>query len=215
MNRRRALMGAQEQIHPILPAEYQEVEWIQSSGGQCINTNVNMAGDTATEKKKDLHNFKMEVDVSVHSENPGTIIMSIGVQAGCWMGMVSGGTAIGYSNQAFNANITDKNKVYMWWENETDIIGHCSCGNEVLTRTTPITTVDMNRRFSFFSDSGRSYPSKCRIYRAKLYKFNQAIRDLIPCYRISDNVIGMYDIVHDVFYTNSGTGTFTKGADVN
>lgn len=36
----------------------------------------------------------------------------------------------------------------------------------------------------------------------------------VPCYRKSDGVIGMYDTVADKFYTNQGTGTFTKGADV-
>jgi len=37
---------------------------------------------------------------------------------------------------------------------------------------------------------------------------------LIPCYRIADKVAGMYDLVNDVFYTNSGTGTFVVGGDV-
>jgi hypothetical protein len=37
---------------------------------------------------------------------------------------------------------------------------------------------------------------------------------LIPCYRKSDNEIGVYDIINEKFYTNIGTGTFTKGADV-
>ena len=40
-------------------------------------------------------------------------------------------------------------------------------------------------------------------------------RHFIPCYRKSDNVIGLYDLVEGTFYTNSGTGTFTKGSDVN
>ena len=40
------------------------------------------------------------------------------------------------------------------------------------------------------------------------------VRDFIPCYRISDGVIGLYDKVSGKFYTNAGTGTFTKGADV-
>ena len=34
-------------------------------------------------------------------------------------------------------------------------------------------------------------------------------------YRKSDKVIGLYDVVNGVFYTNAGSGTFTKGADVN
>lgn len=41
------------------------------------------------------------------------------------------------------------------------------------------------------------------------------VLDLIPCYRKSDNEIGMYDLVSKTFFTNQGTGTFTKGADVN
>ena len=38
--------------------------------------------------------------------------------------------------------------------------------------------------------------------------------DLIPCYRKSDDEVGMYDTVSRTFYTNAGTGTFLKGADV-
>ena len=34
---------------------------------------------------------------------------------------------------------------------------------------------------------------------------------MYPCIRKSDGAPGMYDIVNDVFYTNSGTGTFTTG----
>jgi len=38
--------------------------------------------------------------------------------------------------------------------------------------------------------------------------------DLVPCYRKSDNKPGMYDKVHNTFYTNVGTGDFTVGPDV-
>lgn len=37
---------------------------------------------------------------------------------------------------------------------------------------------------------------------------------LEPCYD-DGNVIGMYDVITNTFYTNKGTGTFGKGADVN
>ena len=37
---------------------------------------------------------------------------------------------------------------------------------------------------------------------------------LYACYRKSDGVIGMYDVENDVFYTNDGTGEFTKGQDI-
>ena len=41
------------------------------------------------------------------------------------------------------------------------------------------------------------------------------VRDLIPCYRVSDNVTGMYDLVNDVFYANSGSGSFVCGSAVS
>lgn len=44
---------------------------------------------------------------------------------------------------------------------------------------------------------------------------NQYIRNFIPCYRKSDNVIGMYDLITKTFYENAGTGTFIKGNDIN
>jgi len=53
-----------------------------------------------------------------------------------------------------------------------------------------------------------------KIYSCKLYVDGTLQRDFVPCYRISDSVIGMYDTVNGVFYTNAGSGTFTKGADV-
>ena len=45
-------------------------------------------------------------------------------------------------------------------------------------------------------------------------KNDKLICDLIPCYRKSDGVIGMYDIVRRAFLINIGSGSFTKGANV-
>lgn len=45
-------------------------------------------------------------------------------------------------------------------------------------------------------------------------KDNNLLRDMIPCYRKSDNVIGMFDLVSQTFFTNAGTGVFTVGEDV-
>lgn len=38
--------------------------------------------------------------------------------------------------------------------------------------------------------------------------------EMIPCYRKSDGVVGMYDLVSKTFYTNAGTGDFACGPDV-
>ena len=53
-----------------------------------------------------------------------------------------------------------------------------------------------------------------RMYYCKIYDNDLLIRDLVPCYRKSDNKPGLYDIVNNVFYTNAGTGEFAVGPNV-
>jgi len=56
--------------------------------------------------------------------------------------------------------------------------------------------------------------AKMKLYSCKIYNGATLIRDFIPCYRKADNVVGLYDLANDVFYTNAGTGTFTVGENV-
>lgn len=54
-----------------------------------------------------------------------------------------------------------------------------------------------------------------RIYSCDIFNYdNEKIASLIPCYRKSDNVAGMYDNVNKRFLINQGTGTFVVGSDV-
>ena len=68
---------------------------------------------------------------------------------------------------------------------------------------------------------GQNYESAPRTHgkrTVKSFKYwdkdDNLLRDMIPCYRRSDNVIGMFDKVSQTFFTNAGTGTFTKGNNV-
>lgn len=54
-----------------------------------------------------------------------------------------------------------------------------------------------------------------KLYYCKIWDNWTLVRDFVPCYRKSDNVIWLYDLVNKQFYTNSGTWTFTKWPDVN
>lgn len=54
-----------------------------------------------------------------------------------------------------------------------------------------------------------------RIYYAKAYADGELIVDMVPCYRKSDNVIGMYNKATGSFITASGSAAvFTAGPDV-
>ena len=54
---------------------------------------------------------------------------------------------------------------------------------------------------------------KGKVYYCKVWENGVLIRDMIPCKNPS-NVVGMYDTVNDVFYSNAGTDSFIAGAEV-
>ena len=58
---------------------------------------------------------------------------------------------------------------------------------------------------------GDPYP---KLYRFTLYENEQTVRDYVPCYRKSDNEVGLYDLVNKTFLTHSGEGTFDAGPDI-
>lgn len=51
---------------------------------------------------------------------------------------------------------------------------------------------------------------KLRLYSVNVKKESDPYIELVPCYRKSDWVIWMYDLINDVFYTNQGNWVFTK-----
>lgn len=54
-----------------------------------------------------------------------------------------------------------------------------------------------------------------KVYSLKIYNSWTPVRDFVPCYRIADTVIWLYDVVNDQFYTNAWSWTFTKWPNVN
>lgn len=69
--------------------------------------------------------------------------------------------------------------------------------------------------FCYFSNSSNS-PARfveADLYYFKLFVNGTLVRDLIPC-KNSNNVVGMYDVVNDVFYTSPNGAAFTAGPAV-
>lgn len=63
-------------------------------------------------------------------------------------------------------------------------------------------------------DSFDFLKSGLRIKSVEIKVGGTVVRSMYACYRKADNVIGFYDETNDVFYTNAGTGSFTKGGDI-
>ena len=69
--------------------------------------------------------------------------------------------------------------------------------------------------FCLHSGSTWNEYGKAQLYAFNMYDGDTEIRHYMPVYRKSDNVIGLWDLNQGEFKTNSGSGTFLKGADIN
>ena len=86
--------------------------------------------------------------------------------------------------------------------------------DKVKLYTTPnIYTYNANQSNIYLFRSARSYG----IFRASyfiIYDGDEKVREYYPCYRKSDNAIGLFDKVSNTFFPNLGSGIFIKGNDI-
>lgn len=76
---------------------------------------------------------------------------------------------------------------------------------------------DVNLDIVLFSVSdGAGNPTNNGIYQLKQVVFRQSgqiVRNMIPC-KTEQGTVGLYDLANGAFYTNAGTGEFTAGAEI-
>ena len=197
-----------------LPSEYQEVEYIESTGTQFIDTEFTPNQDTSVETK-----------FSLLKEDGGFLYGSrYSSISRCYSFVLASETTSSKKKfrADYNSNLIytnnyladqiinnifiakqDKNEFYI--NNNLEIVH--SYSNFTTPGSLYLFALNQNNSVIFFTSA--------QIYYFKLYDNENLIRYMIPCYRKSDNEIGLYDIVNGIFYTNSGTGTFNKGNNIN
>lgn len=196
-----------------LPKEYQQVEYIQSSGSQYINTLY-----------KPNQNTKTEIVIETISLN--TTFVPFGTRANSRLDYILG---INFNSKNYiQYNINDP--VYSTESSSTLLntkfvakldknLGRITYNNTnidmIPTATTDFSCIT-NLYIGCLNNNGStSYLSPSyKLYSCKIWESEYLIKDFVPCYRKSDNVIGLYDLVSRTFFTNSGTGNFTKGGNV-
>ena len=192
-----------------LPAEYQEVEYLESTGTEYIDTGY-YPNDTT----------KVVCDFRSPTANNNPLF-------GC-----RDGASVGALD--FDAIIYDTSRygLITRFNSQTQnthgfvINKRCSLSIEsgrfvlddtVFSTYNPTTFQCTQKSLTIFARNLNSgiLIGSVRIYYFKIWDDGVLARNLIPCYRKSDNEPGMYDTVSKTFYTNSGTGTFLVGGDVS
>ena len=206
---------------PLLPSTFQQVEYIKATGTQHIFTNIQCNDGAKSSGDNNIKEYSADIDFQWdewQSSYATNIVFSCGSSGGNWIGYANGVTNIAMgtsSGQYFTDSEKSNRHQFHWSWSGTTATFTRNDGVSVSRSNTATSSVE--RRFTLFyadSNSSSDYHFNGKVFSCKVYKNDVKVLDLIPCYRKADNVIGMYDTVNEVFYTNNGSGTFEKGADV-
>ena len=185
-----------------LPKEYVEVDYIESSGTECINTDVTN------------NCYKSETLIAWKSLTTATSTRQLmGSEFVGYWGINNGKYEL-YQLSDYSAEIGRWDKVvFQVTKDSTYSYRYLTVNDNVLFNGQTSTTMPARKIFLFALNY--NFGCNCRIKYQKIWNENNTlVRNFIPCYRKSDNEVGMYDLVNGVFYTNSGTGSFTYGDDI-
>ena len=183
--------GYPVEVTPVLkwssrvPAGYTEVEWIQSSGTQYIDTGI-----PAKDITDSFIDFRFVSVGTAELEVMATYVDGNNrLQCG-WTGSAfMTGTGATYSQTADPTARTTATCVPVG---------------------SPASTV-----YLFAQNQGNAPKWQCKaeIYSCNISTAVGKVRDFIPC-KNPAGAVGLYDTVNGTFYGNSGTGAFTAGAEI-
>ena len=201
--------GTQTLLSKSLPTGYTQLEYIESTGTQYIDTGFKPTPSTT--KYETSISFD---DTSTTSGLFGARTLTGGADATA-VNMFCLGNVLRldwpYSTSSYSIPVTTSTKYNIVVYNNT-----CTVNGTAYNGTTAKSTTKLNYNFligNFSNGSSSTYATGMagKIYYSRLYDNGTLIRNFVPA-KNSSGTIGMYDTVGNKFYTNAGTGTFTAGS---
>lgn len=193
------------------PAEYQKVEYLQSSGSEYIDTGV--YGDKTT-----------SLELTMQRITPITTVARVfgsrtGVASnGFFLSTLANGKV--YIDAGSSNSGTQQTAQCSWTLAKVNIgiddTGYSYDGVSYSWASDhhgqSFTTPDTLLVFNAYSGGSTSTGVEAKLYSITIKKNGVAVFNGIPCYRKSDNEPGLYDTVSGTFFDNdSGSGAFTVG----
>jgi len=195
---------------PPLPAGYTQLSYIESTGTQYIDTDV-----------KWRYGYKIQMDLTSISNSGNYAFFGASNGSAYNQGEVSCfwysgkfDTVVPYSNSTsvdIGFGTYSANTRYLFtYDNNATTANTYTSSNSVFYDS----YVGTKNIWLFGTNRGdaNSYLAAFKLHSAKMWDENGTlVRNFVPVQRDSDDEIGMYDLMHGVFYPNAGTGTFTAG----
>lgn len=191
-----------------LPEGYVSLDYIQSSGTQYINSKFNPNQNTRVVVDYQFveHNTSDWATIFCGRNGQPQLTSPFGVHvssAGIYRSDY-GNSLISFSTADLNRHRIDKNKGSTYLDGTLV----ASAAPETFQSSYPI---------SFFACTSGTFVelfAKMRLYFAKIYDNDTLIRYFIPVKRVSDNQVGLFDLVNGLFYGNFGSGSFAGGSEM-
>jgi hypothetical protein len=185
---------------------YQQVEFIESTGSQYIDTGV--TAKSTLKMVTDIMPLEQtgNIIIGYHSSETNSFrFFNYSGAAYLDFGSGEGGNRIYGGSVPINVRYTyEIGNRYV--KNVTT--GKTLASASAVSSFTKTTNVYLN---------GNSGYAKVRWYSCQIYDTTYSttnpslVRDFVPCYRKSDGKVGMYDLAHSKFYPGSGTSAFLRG----
>ena len=190
---------------PKLPSGYTELEYIQSSGTQYIDTGFKPNQDTKiVTNVAFLGSVGENVLGSRNSSSDGTNRFGIiTFSSSSKIGSFFGSTA----TQAISLDSSVHNYTLSKAGLSVDGTSYGGAYGANFSCTYPITL------FAWNNGSNGIVKNSSKIISCKIFSGEVLARDFIPCKNPS-GAIGLYDTVNSKFYSNAGTGTFIAGPEI-
>ena len=193
-----------------LPSGYTQLEYIQSSGTQYVDTGMKTTNETSIIIDAQVLAMNQEQyggGLLFGSCNPG---QNSGHEAYVWQykfNAVYNSTA---NVDTQTLTVGDRLRVE-FMKNDCTVIKN---GQVFYTHTfSPSSFTSTVNLYLFVLPRSTRYFGKIKLYSCKIYDGSTLVRDFIPC-KNPAGTVGLYDRVGGEFYGNSGTGTFIAGEEV-
>lgn len=185
-----------------IPASYTPVEYIESSGTQCIDTGV--VRDIA-------HKYRYVANLSWGNVSTR---QCVGAQGYVYFGVTSGYYQVAQGGTTHTSATATANTFV-----GIDLTFNCparTCTGTAENQSISVSSISYenvpaNAHIHLFSLNDLVLPSSTKIASFKIYQNDVLVRDFIPVID-QGNVACMYEQVEGKFYYNAGSGTFAAGA---
>lgn len=190
-----------------LPSGYTQVEYIESSGTQYIDTGFTPDQNTSIHMLSEVLSTADATGGAFFLGSANTY-KSGGIEWYLWGGKFTSGYYSESTESTTTISVGDVIDIRL----DRNVLNVYRNDEIIYNKTHTVSTSASVRTLALFAipRSDTMYYGTIKVFSCQVYDNDTLVRDYVPC-KDSSGTLGLYDCVNDVFYTNDGSGTFTTG----